>query len=825
VLRFVASAPRGFGDLLARELEGFGAADVRERALGVEFSGSLEVAYRACLESRVASRVFLVVARFDAPTDAAFYAAVRAIDWREHIHSTRTLACDFSGRHPALTHTGFGALRLKDAICDSLRAATGRRPDIAAERPAVRVHAHANRTDVTVSIDLSGEGLHRRGYRADAGEAPLRENLAAGVLLRAGWPEKSQTAAEFLDPMCGAGTLVIEAALIAARIAPGARRRYYGFLGWVGHEPAIWEAVKQAAEARAAQAAEARAAQKAAQHDGRDDPRVSRPGGGAGASEGEGEPQRSAKPLLRIRGFDRDASVLDTARENAERAGVAHLVSFERRALADAAPASEGAGFLATNPPYGVRLEDRDAAHAVMRELGTVLRKRFVGWDAAVLAGSPEQGLELGLRAARVHKVWNGALECRLLRVHVARENERDLVPSGPGARAARIDDALADSPGAKMFANRIGKNLKQLGVWAERERVSCYRIYDADMPEYSFAVDRYLEAGSDRIWLYVQEYAAPASIDAEAVKRRRAEALAALPHATGVPAERIQLRRRRRRARGEQYEKIATTGDFKRVEEGGLAVWVNLTGYLDTGLFLDHRMTRARLRAAASGVRFLNLFAYTGSASVYAAAGGARSTTSVDMSATYVEWARRNLAENGFTSARHELVRADCIAWLESAAAERRRFDLIFLDPPTFSHSKRMTEALDVQRDHPVLIERAMRLLAPGGMLVFSTNAQKFRLETALAETYEILDISRETLPKDFERNPRIHQCFEVRHRTAPRARGTLSLDRGARPSGTHEAGRSDSTEARRGKSTRARRPESIRARRSESTGTRRSE
>ena len=196
-LRFVASSPRGFGDLLARELRELGAADVRERALGVEFAGPLAVAYRACLESRVASRVFLLVAEFNAPTDAAFYDAVRAVDWRAHIDPARTLACDFTGKHPEITHTRFGALRLKDGICDQLRDATGRRPDIAPERPAVRVHAHANGPKVTVSIDLSGEGLHRRGYRTQAGEAPLRENLAAGILLRAGWPEKCAAADGF----------------------------------------------------------------------------------------------------------------------------------------------------------------------------------------------------------------------------------------------------------------------------------------------------------------------------------------------------------------------------------------------------------------------------------------------------------------------------------------------------------------------------------------------------------------------------------------------------------------------------------------------------
>jgi 23S rRNA (guanine2445-N2)-methyltransferase / 23S rRNA (guanine2069-N7)-methyltransferase len=718
MLRFVASSPRGFGDLLARELRELGATEVRERALGVEFSGPLTVAYRACLESRVASRVFLVVAELDVPTDAAFYEAVRAIDWRTHIDPSRTLACDFTGKHPELTHTRFGALRLKDGICDQLRDTTGRRPDIAPERPAVRVHAHANGPRVTVSLDLSGEGLHRRGYRAQAGEAPLRENLAAGILLRAGWPEKSRTAAEFLDPMCGSGTLVIEAAMMAADIAPGARRHYFGFFGWAGHDKAAWEAVKHAALAR--------------EH----------------------------APACRLRGLDADGAVLEAARDNAARAGVSQFVAFERGELSAARPAGTDAGFLATNPPYGVRLEDRAGARALMKELGGVLRASFPGWDAAILAGSADAGLELGIRAERVHTVWNGALECRLLRLHVSEQSAKTLLHTG---RTARIDESLADSPGAKMFGNRIAKNLKQLAKWAEREAVSCYRIYDADMPEYSFAIDRYAEADGGRTWLYVQEYAAPKTIDPAAVQRRRAEALAALPSATGVPAEFIHLRQRRRTARGEQYEKLGQQADFKLVEEGGLRFWVNFTDYLDTGLFLDHRITRARLRAAAARKRFLNLFAYTGSATVYAAAGRARETTTVDMSATYLDWAQRNLAVNGFSGVHHVLVQADCIAWLKEAVAERQQYELIFLDPPTFSNSKRMDDILDVQRDHRALIDRCMALLAPGGKLVFSNNAQKFRMDAAVGELYKVTDVSRATLPQDFARNPRIHQCYEL--------------------------------------------------------------
>jgi 23S rRNA (guanine2445-N2)-methyltransferase / 23S rRNA (guanine2069-N7)-methyltransferase len=662
--------------------------------------------------------VFLIVADLQAPTDALFYEMARAIDWRPHVDPARTLACDFTGKHPELTHTRFGALRLKDAICDQLRDVTGVRPDISPERPAVRVHAHANGPKVTVSIDLSGEGLHRRGYRTQAGEAPLRENLAAGILLRAGWAEKSRAATEFLDPMCGSGTLAIEAAMIAADIAPNARRHYFGFFGWPGHDRETWERVK---------------------HDAL---------------------TREHQPKLVLRGLDTDARVLDAARENAARAGLGSEVTFARGELADARPVGAGVGFLATNPPYGVRLEDKTVARALMKRLGEQLRGHFGGWDAAILAGSPDAGLELGLRAERVHTIWNGALECRLLRLHVSPESEKQLLHTG---RGARIDVSLAESPGATMFGNRIAKNLKQLAKWAGRERVSCYRLYDADMPEYSFAIDRYAEADGNKAWLYVQEYAAPKTIEPEAVLRRRSEALAALPGATGIQPEFIHLRQRRRTARGEQYEKLGESADFRLVEESGLKFWVNFTDYLDTGLFLDHRMTRARLRDGARGKRFLNLFAYTGSASVYAAAGGARSTTTIDMSATYLEWAQRNLAVNGFSGANHEGVRADCVAWLETAAAERRLYDLIFLDPPTFSNSKRMEDILDVQRDHAALIDRCMELLAPGGKLVFSNNAQKFKMDASVAERYKVADISRATLPKDFERNPRIHQCFEL--------------------------------------------------------------
>ncbi|HVP33230.1 MAG TPA: bifunctional 23S rRNA (guanine(2069)-N(7))-methyltransferase RlmK/23S rRNA (guanine(2445)-N(2))-methyltransferase RlmL [Steroidobacteraceae bacterium] len=722
-LRFLASSPRGLSDLLARELGACGAQQLRERSAAVVFDGTLESAYRACLWSRIANRVFLELATFEARDAQEFYAGVARLDWTAHLAPGTTLACDFSGRHPGITHTHFGALKLKDGIVDSLRGARGERPDIDVARPGVRVHAHAHGTHITVALDLAGESLHRRGYRGAAGEAPLKENVAAGVLLRARWDTLAQEGAEFLDPLCGSGTLAIEAALIAAGRAPGLTREYFGFLGWRGHDAPLWERLRAEARARV---------------------------------------RGSAEVSATLRGRDRDAQAVRTARDNANHAGVGDLVQLEVGALRDAAPLAERGrpGLLCTNPPYGIRLEDLEAARAVHRELGQVLRERFAGWQAAVLTGSPALGLELGLRARRTHTLWNGSIECRLLRIEVRPESEREVGTLGKGIAH------LKDTPGAQMFGNRLAKNLKRLRGWAERAGITCYRLYDADMPEYAFAIDLYRTQAPEEDWLYVQEYAAPAEIEREAVQRRRGEVLATLPEVAGVPAARIRLRTRRRTRGGEQYRKVGERETFHVVAEGGLRFRVNFDDYLDTGLFLDQRITRARLRAAARGKSFLNLFCYTGTASVCAAAGGARDSISVDLSRTYLEWAGENFALNGLAGPSHALVQADCRAWLAQACERPQRFDLIFLDPPTFSNSKRMEGVLDVARDHPALIDACARLLAPAGLLLFSTNAQRFKLAEEVGARYQVRDVSAATLPEDFARNPRIHRCFEIRAR-----------------------------------------------------------
>lgn len=718
--QFVAPAPRGLADLVAIEMRDCGAEEIRERNAGVLFKGTLESGYRACLGSRAASRVLLQIAEFTAATTDEFYAGVRALDWRAHLGPGDTLACEFTGQHPSITHSHFGALKLKDGICDQLREASGTRPDVQPERPSVRVMAHAQGPSVTLLIDLAGEGLHRRGYRRQAGEAPLRENVAAGMLLRAGWPQRAAAGAEFLDPMCGSGTLVIEAALIAADIAPGLSREYWGFTGWRGHQPELWSQLLEQARARVR--TEVRAP---------------------------------------IRGTDTDASNLKNAAANAMRAGVSALVQFAVSPAAEVRPLGTGGGLVCTNPPYGARLGDGAAAAAAHRELGLVLRDHFAGWEAVILTAAPAAARELALRTYRTHTLWNGAIECRLLRIDLDRPGVRER--AGDGLRVP--DPQVAQSPGARMFANRLAKNCKRLASVARREQVSCYRLYDADMPEYSFAIDRYQEIGGT-VHLYVQEYRAPHGVDPAAAARRRAEAFSVLVEVTGVDSEAIHVRVRERQRGAAQYQRVGHERQFLLVEEQGMKFQVNFTDYLDTGLFLDHRPMRARLRRAAEGKRFLNLFCYTGSATVSAAAGGARHTVSVDLSNTYLDWAARNFELNALSTASHQLVSADCRTWLAEAANARASFDLIYLDPPTFSNSKRMSGVLDTQRDHAELIEQCLKLLAPEGLLVFSTNAQRFELAPQIAAQADVREITRATIGFDYERNANIHQCFEIQPR-----------------------------------------------------------
>ena len=712
---WIATAPVGAASVLAEELAMMGAIDIRERSHDVKFQGTLEVGYRACLWSRTATRVLLSVGSIDAASSKNVFDAVKRLDWREHLARGATLACDCSGGNESIRHTIYGSQLLKDAVCDSLREATGERPDIKPERPDVLLHLHVEGPTALVSVDFSGESLHRRGYRIEGGRAPVKENVAAAVLLRAGWPAIAQHGGFLVDPMCGSGTFLSEAAMIAADAAPALDREYFGFTGWAGHDPTLWESLREEARRR----------------------RVG----------------RVARRC--IFGSDLDPQAVRMSIENGERAGMADWLHVEKRALEEVVrPASES-GLLVSNPPYGERLGAQSGLPELYSALGLLLRERFSGWHAAVLTGNPPLARNLGVFAKRTHRFFNGPIECRLLRFELTQASQPR------PAQVVRAD--WAGRPGAQMFANRLRKNLALLDAWAEREHIECFRVYDADMPEYAFAIDLY---GRESRHAYVQEYAPPKTVNQEGARERRREVLAVLPEVLSVPFAHVHCRVRKPQKGAEQYEKHENIAERHVVREGGLKFWVNFRDYLDTGLFLDHRIMRHRLREWAKDADFLNLFCYTGSATVYAAAGGARSSCSVDLSNTYLDWAHENLLLNGFGGNEHELFRDDCLHWLEAQAVWGPRFDLIYVDPPTFSNSKRMDGVLDVQRDHVGMIRRSLKLLRPQGRLVFSTNHARFKLDAEALAELSVEDISAQTIPHDFERNPRIHRGFVVRPR-----------------------------------------------------------
>ena len=308
-------------------------------------------------------------------------------------------------------------------------------------------------------------------------------------------------------------------------------------------------------------------------------------------------------------------------------------------------------------------------------------------------------------------------------------------------------------------FANRLGKNIKHLMKWAKRNGIEAWRIYDRDIPQFPFAVDVY----GDQI--HLQEYDTGWLMQPEEYEAWLAEIIEAIVFVTGFSSDDIHLKRRERQKGVQQYEKTGRAGEDFVIEENGRRFWVNLDKYLDTGLFLDHRNTRKKVGDTAAGKRFLNLFSYTGSFTVYAATGGAVSSETVDLSNTYLDWARRNFELNGIDLAKHQIIRADVFQYLQTAFEAGKQFDLIVMDPPSFSNSKKMSDTLDIQRDHARLIQGAMKLLAPNGLMYFSNNLRSFALDESIAEQYLVKDISKQSVPDDFH-NKKIHQCWEIRHR-----------------------------------------------------------
>lgn len=718
----------GLENLLVEELQDItqnqGASITEKKAGRVIIQGTLETAYRICLWSRLASRVLLPIHHFELEKthdarDVAeeIYEGAVSFDWSLIFSPSSTFAIRLQTEREIKVNPQFATLRAKDGVVDSFMEAQGRRPSIDTKQPEITLFVLAGKTAHTFCLDLSGDSLHRRGYRRYMTDAPIKENLAAAILRLAGWGKTSFDL--LIDPMCGSGTFIIEALMIQTNRAPGIQRQF-GFMGWHGHDNTLWQTLKTEAQQR---------------HD-----------------------TALQQPLPQFYAYDADWDAVKATRQNIIAAGFEDLlahIKIEERVLADWPDFQlEGKkAFIITNPPYGERLGDKASNRALYQGLAWQLQKFLPNQQAAILASHIEQADVLPLENTQTLRLMNGNLPIYVRAGIVVSKLDKPPFLANWQATPVEIE-------GAQDFANRLQKNISNLKKQALRENVSCLRLYDADLPDFNLVVDLYDDN------LHVQEYAPPKTIDPEKAKKRFNLALAVIRQVLGLPREKVFIKTRARQKGITQYEKQSEVSKRFIVQEGNVRVFINLTDYLDTGLFLDHRPMRLRIAQEAKGKHFLNLYSYTSTVSVHAAVGGAASTTSVDLSNTYLNWSKQNFALNGLTvdhpDQQHQFFEADVFEWLKEG---HETYDLIFIDPPTFSNSKKFQGTFDVQRDHASLLKRAMNRLSNGGTLYFSNNFQKFELDDELAARFDVQEITEKTIGFDFKRNHKIHRAWRFRH------------------------------------------------------------
>lgn len=715
---FFAPASANQNDLLEKEAIDAGATDIKLESGGLYFRGDLEAAYRFCLWTRFATRVLVMIHQKDDITSSDdFFDYCKTLPWENFLSIEKTFSIQETVSNcPWVQNSHFAAIRLKDAIVDRLRSLNdGQRPNVDRDNPDITFFLHINNEECSFYIDFSGKELSRRGYRKAQTEAVLSEFLASSVIRRSEW-SKNQSR-NLLDPFCGSGTLCIEAALMASNTAPGTLNPdKFAFLRLPFHDDELWQRVLSEAD------------------------------------------EAQTEPKAKILGWDISPKAIEIAKSNAARAGVDQWVDFECRDFLKTESAPWEDGCVITDPPYGFRMQAEGAIEAFYLNIGKTFNTLFGGWDISILCGQKELLSFVNMKPSRTNTLYNGGSECQLAHYYVFTQAEKDeMIRRAEEKKAQRLAEPLSE--GAQMIYNRLVKNMAALKPIMDEKNVSCYRIYDADMPEYSAAIDFY-----EGKWLVIAEYQAPRTIDPEDAKRRFGEIVDAAERATGLDMSCIYLKRRQIHSNDSQYERADEPSKFYICHEGSHAFMVNFTSYLDTGIFLDHRPVRALIEKYSKDARFLNLFCYTGTATVYAACGKALSTVSVDASATYLDWAQKNMEINGQTGINHFFYKDDCIGYLEH---NNDTFDLIFCDPPTFSNSK-SRDAFDVQEDQGRLIALCMQHLDKEGLLIFSTNFTRFKLDEYIEDQYQVLDVSEETIGEDFARNPSIHKCFLIKHKKA---------------------------------------------------------
>lgn len=855
---FYASCPEGFETALADELRGMGLRQVRPLKGRVAFAGSPADAERACLWSRLASRIFVVLGRFACANAEDLYEATRSIAWERILRAGATIAVTARGTNDELRNSHFAALRVKDALCDRMLEVEGRRPSVDTDDPDARISLTLRGNRASIQLDLSGDPLFKRlpreATRTHAAHV-LRPDYAALACAQGNWQEicsvaltnakdaaievdaadlvaeaegcaavpanpaddrPAPTPPVMIDACCAGGGVALEAASILADRAPGLERRNWGFQSWLEHDEAAWRELLNEADRRA-ELAQGRVARIVATDPSGDAVacarRVLKAAGLAGrVIFAQPDLDKISRKLMMpacCGGKPRGFVFLDTTETAISK--MSRVLDLATSLHAGACGADPVRAMLSTMPTVALTRDD-----LLIRTLGEPAR------SLRVMPNNEEAELA-------VFSAANGAISAG--EGNVAAEGSmpaEDAVESSVAPSPATTLIDLGDGkpcpvliPESEQFTRRLRKVAKLRRKWAQREGVTCYRVYDADLPDYSAAIDLYEgSATTPGRWLVIAEYAAPREVDPALAEARLLDILTLAPRILQVDPDNVFAKARIRSRGGSQYGKQAggsnpgkvgkprggcggsasnrprqgagsgTPSDIRTrrlplIEEGGLTFAVNFNDYLDTGIFLDHRITRGLVREHARGKRFfLNLFAYTGTATCYAADAGVEETVTVDLSNTYLDWAERNMEQNGFVGPDHHYVRADVMSWIRDMRQTRNRWDLIFCDPPTFSNSSKMgRRTWDVQRDHVELLVGLSRLLSREGEAIFSCNLRTFRpdIEELARAGVVLTDITDETIPEDFARNKKIHHCYLVKRYTSEEAMRRIGMSEDA--------------------------------------------
>ncbi|QCI20498.1 bifunctional 23S rRNA (guanine(2069)-N(7))-methyltransferase RlmK/23S rRNA (guanine(2445)-N(2))-methyltransferase RlmL [Buchnera aphidicola (Brachycaudus cardui)] len=694
-----ASTIFGTEKLLEKELLFLGAKNLNIINGGIYYEANELLLYQSLMWSRIASRIFLCIKKFKISNKEDLYSNIYSINWSKVFSIKNTFSINFKGINDIIRNSLFGALIIKDAIVDQFSKQYFDRPNVDLIDPDIRIKSFlSNDNIIHIMLDLSGESLNKRGYRKYYNTTPIKENLGAALVLNSEWNNNIP----IIDPMCGSGTLLIEAAMMATDRAPGLTRLKWGFQSWKKYNKNLWINIVKEATKRF---------------------------------------EVGVKKCLKnyFIGYDYNPVAIENAKKNALNAGLSKIIKFSTQNLHDLKNiySSTNIGILLSNPPYGERHQTESQLVGLYIQLGVILKKHFKNWKASIFSSSIFLLNFLQMTEDKEYFLKNSALNC-------IQKNYTIFFKELP------IEN--------NEYKDRLKKNFNKLKKWSIQENIECFRVYNADLPNYNIIIDIYNK------WLVIQEYKAPKFIHCKKSHKRLCHAIYYAQEILSVDVNNIILKIRHRNKNKTQYKKLFDSNSFIQIKEYHSKFLVNLVDYLDTGLFSDKRLIRKLLGKMSQGKDFLNLFSYTGTASVYAGLGKANSTTSVDISNTYIQWSIRNMSINNLRGSNHHFIKSDCLNWLQKT---NKKFDLIFINPPTFSNSKKMKKSFDLKRDYLILIRYLKKILRHKGNIIFSSSTHNFNINFDYLQKMKLnaKNITKKVQCKDYLNHSNIYHSWLITH------------------------------------------------------------